>query len=193
MIQTSMSLLEQLRTTPDEAAWRRLDDLYRPFIRSWLSRDPSLRDEVEDLVQEVLAVVIRELPTFQRERPGSFRHWLRTITSNRLEAFRKARHRRPHALAKHFDDSILAQLEDANSALSRQWDQEHNDFVVGRLLKWIEPQFKPVTVQAFVRVVFHGEKPADVAKELGISVNAVRVAKSHVAQRLRQEGKDLID
>ena len=48
-METSASLLERLRTAPDEAAWRRLDDLYRPLIRRWLLRDPSLGEEAEDV------------------------------------------------------------------------------------------------------------------------------------------------
>ena len=35
-MQTSASLLERLRTAPDDVSWRRLDDLYRPLIRRWL-------------------------------------------------------------------------------------------------------------------------------------------------------------
>src|SRR5260370_8902243 len=83
---TSLSLLDRLRTQPDDEGWRRLDALYRPLIRQWLMRDPTLRDEAEDLVQEVLTVLVRELPHFQRERPGSFRFCLRPITFNRLPA-----------------------------------------------------------------------------------------------------------
>jgi hypothetical protein len=49
-VETSASLLERLRTAPDEAAWRRPDDLYRPLVRRWLLRDPSLGDDAEDLV-----------------------------------------------------------------------------------------------------------------------------------------------
>ena len=36
VMQTSASLLERLRTAPDDVSWRRLDDLYRPLIRRWL-------------------------------------------------------------------------------------------------------------------------------------------------------------
>jgi RNA polymerase sigma-70 factor (ECF subfamily) len=192
-MQTSMSLLERLRTQPDEAGWRRLDDLYRPLIRHWLLRDPTLRDEADDLVQEVLAVVVRELPHFQRERTGSFRCWLRTITWNRLQAFRQSRDHRPQLLANRSGSSPLAELEDPHSALSRQWDEEHDRHVVRRLMELIEPQFEPVTLQAFRRVVFDGAKAAEVATELGLSINAVLLAKSRVLKRLRQEGDGLID
>jgi len=46
-METSASLLERLRISPDEAAWRRLDELYRPLIGRWLLRWPGLGDETE--------------------------------------------------------------------------------------------------------------------------------------------------
>lgn len=192
MINTSVSLLERLRTQPDGTAWQRFDDLYRPLIRRWLLRDATLRDEVEDLVQEVLAVVVREFPHFQPHGAGAFRCWLRTITSNRLKAFWQSRRHRPQLLGSDSDGSTLSQLEDPHSALSRQWDEEHDCHVVRRLMERIEPQFEPVTLQAFRRMVFGGAKAAEVAGELRISVNAVLLAKSRVLKRLRQEAEGFI-
>jgi DNA-directed RNA polymerase specialized sigma24 family protein len=84
-METSASLLERLRTCPDEAAWQRLDDLYQPLIRRWLLRDPSLREDADDLVQEVMSVLVRELPRFRRRRNGSFRRWRRNITAHRVQ------------------------------------------------------------------------------------------------------------
>lgn len=192
MIPTSISLLDRLRTSPDEAAWRRLDNLYRPLIRRWLLRDPSLHDEAEDLVQEVLAVLVRELPHFRREQVGSFRSWLRTITWNRLQAFWQSRRRRPQPLGSDSEVSLLAQLADPHSDLSGQWDAEHDRHVVRRLMDLVEPLFEPTTLLAFRRTVFDGAKAADVAAELGISVNAVLLAKSRVLKQLRLEGEGLL-
>ncbi len=64
MSETSASLLERLRLEPDEASWRRLVDLYVPLLRGWLRRYALQPPDAEDLVQEVLAVVVRELPQF---------------------------------------------------------------------------------------------------------------------------------
>jgi RNA polymerase sigma-70 factor (ECF subfamily) len=192
VIHTSVSLLERLRNQPDESAWQRLDALYRPLIRRWLLRDPTLHDEAGDLVQEVLTTVVRDLPHFQRGRAGSFRCWLRTITWNRLQAFWQARRHRPQPLGGDAHGSILAQLEDPRSALSRQWDEEHDRHVVRRLMELIELEFEPATLQAFRRTVFDGVKAAEVAAELGISVNAVLLAKSRVLKRLRREAEELI-
>jgi RNA polymerase sigma-70 factor (ECF subfamily) len=192
-METSASLLERLRRAPDEAAWRRLDDLYRPLIRRWLLRDPTLGEDADDLVQDVMEVLVRELPGFQRQRTGSFRRWLRTVTAHRLAAHYRARKNRPRALGATPEECPLAQLADPNSELSRQWDEEHDRHVLRRLMDLIEPMFEPSTLAAFRRVAYDGVAPARAAEELGLSLNAVLLAKSRVLSRLRQEAEGLID
>jgi RNA polymerase sigma-70 factor (ECF subfamily) len=192
-METSASLLERLRAAPDEAAWRRLDDLYRPLVRRWLAHDPSLGEEAEDVVQEVMGVLVRELPAFRRLRNGSFRRWLRTIVANRLGAFYRSRKNRPRALGCEPEDSPLTQLADPGSELGRRWDREHDRYVLARLMELIAPLFEPATVAAFRRVALDGVAPARAAEELGLSLNAVLIAKSRVLSRLRQEARGLID
>ena len=192
-METSTSLLERLRGAPDEAAWRQFDDLYRPLIRRWLRRDPSLMEEAEDIVQDIMHVLVCELPSFHRQRNGSFRRWLRTVTAHRVLAYHRARHNRPLALGCPLEESPLAQLNDPKSELSQLWDQEHDRHVLRRLLELVEPMFEPKTLAAFRRVVFDEMPPAKVAEELGLSVSAVYIAKSHVLNKLRQEAEGLID
>jgi len=70
---TSLSLLDRLRRAgPDSVEWRKLQDIYLPLIRGWLAHVADLRDEAEDLSQEVLVVLFRELPGFERRRDGIF-------------------------------------------------------------------------------------------------------------------------
>jgi RNA polymerase sigma-70 factor (ECF subfamily) len=147
--------------------------------------DASIHDEVHDLAQEVMSVLVQELPQFTPERPGSFRRWLREITLHRLQSFWRSRQRRP--------GSLVAELADPASDLNRQWDQEHDQYVLRRLLELLKGDFAPTTFLAFRRVVLDDAKPADVARELGLSVNAVLLAKSRVLSALRQEGRYLLD
>lgn len=194
MADTSASLFDRLRDPADAAAWQRFVDLYTPLIRGWLRRHARLDHEADDLVQEVMAVVVRKLPQFRHEqRTGSFRRWLRTITVNCLRDFWRGQRARPRATGDSNLAELLAQLEDPNSALSKLWDQEHDHHVTHRLLEQIKPQFEPKTWQAFQRVTLDGIAPDRVAEELGVSVNAVFIAKSRVLSRLRQEGEGLLD
>jgi RNA polymerase sigma-70 factor (ECF subfamily) len=194
MAETSLSLLERLRVEPDAPSWRRLVDLYTPLIHGWLRRHAVQAQDADDLVQEVLGVVVRELPRFQHDRRrNAFRCWLRTITLNRLRAFWRAQQTRGAAAGYGGVDDRLAQLEDPDGGLSRLWDQEHDQHVLRRLLELIEPEFAATTWQAFRRVTLDGLRPAAVAAELGMSVNAVLLAKSRVLRRLRQEARGLVD
>jgi RNA polymerase sigma-70 factor (ECF subfamily) len=194
MSDTSASLLERLRRQPDGESWKRLVDLYTPLLRGWLRRNLVPPDDADDLVQEVMTVLVRELPQFQYDRRcGSFRAWLRTITVNRLRMFWRSRRSRPLATGASDLARKLDELEDPHSALSRLWDHDHDRHVAHRLLQLIEPEFEAATWRAFQRVALDGATPAAVAAELGISPNAVYLAKYRVLHRLRQEMQGLTD
>jgi RNA polymerase sigma-70 factor (ECF subfamily) len=194
MASTPISLLEQLRHQPDDAAWRRLVELYTPLLQGWLRRFGVQRCDADDLIQEALAAVFQALPDFRHnQKPGAFRRWLRVILLHRLLPFFRARKQRPEEVGS---DKVLQQLhelEDPNSASSRQWDLEHDRHVVGRLLETIRPEFQPTTWQAFLRLGLEGARGEDVARELGISVNAAIIAKCRVLNRLRQLAQGLVD
>jgi RNA polymerase sigma-70 factor (ECF subfamily) len=193
MSDTPVSLLERLTNRPDEEAWRRFIDLYTPYILGWLRRDPSLHNDADDLVQEVLAVVHRELPRFQRLRSGSFRAWLRIITANRLHAFWKSRRAGPAAVDGLAGHELLSQLADHGSELSQRWDREHDLYIVRRLVEQVAADFEPATLQAFRLVTLEGRKAIEAAAELKMSRNAVLLAKSRVLQRLRELSNGFID
>ena len=194
MTATSDTLLERLRVPADADAWGQLVDLYTPLIRGWLRRDIQLGPDADDLVQEVLCVVVRKLPQFRREpRPGAFRRWLRGITVNCLHELWRARRACPPARGASDFFEVLQQLEDPESGLSRLWDQEHDQHVARQLLARIKPRFEPTTWTAFQRVAMDAVPADQVARELGLSVNAVFIAKSRVLSHLRREGAGLID
>lgn len=192
---TSVSLLDRLKSAePNDPQWRRLHDIYEPWILRWLARVPELRDEAQDVTQEVLMVVVRELPNFQRQRDGSFRRWLSNVLLNRLRSHWKQRRRRPLVgVDSGSVDGFLQQLEDPISAMSRQWDEEHDQFVLQRLMAAVERDFSATTWEAFRRTALAEEPAAAIARDLRVTVNAVLTAKSRVLRRLREEAAGLID
>jgi RNA polymerase sigma-70 factor (ECF subfamily) len=192
MTETSLSLLGRLQQRPDPESWQRLVEIYAPLIARWLARSPLQNADHEDLSQDVLRIVLEKLPEFQRRREGSFRAWLRVVTVNRLREFWRARQARPVATGDSDFLGRLQELEDPHSALAQLWNSEHDRHVVRRLFELIEPHFEQASRDAFRRVVLEGQKPAQVAAELGISVNAVLLAKSRILRHLRQECDGLV-
>jgi RNA polymerase sigma-70 factor (ECF subfamily) len=190
---TSVSLLERLAGQPTEDDWRRLLDLYQPLLRAWMARAGVPASDVDDLAQEVLFVVCREVGGFERRGKGAFRGWLGTILAHRIRDYFRAQKYRPVASGDSEFLRRLHELEAPESELSRLWDREHDCHVAATLLRRVQGDFTPTTWLAFCRYVLEGEPPVHVAKELGLSMNSVIVAKSRVLKRLRQELRGLVE
>lgn len=191
MSETPLSLLERLRRNPDEASWKRLVTLYHPWLERFLRHACVNDSDIDDLRQEVLAVVVREMPNFEHNgQAGAFRRWMRNIVVNRLHAYWHARQSRTRQLG---DQVLLQEVPDKVDGLEAFWDQEHDRQLTQGLLSLVEDCFSRSTWRAFLRQVMDGMPAANVAAELGISTNAALLAKSRVLSRLRTEGRLLLD
>lgn len=194
MYETSTSLLGRLAEHSTEADWLILNEVYRPFIHGVVSQYPDLASHADDVAQEVMLILMRELPTFQRQRTGSFRTWLRGITVNQMRmTIRKAK-RFPQTPVSGIP--LEQQIEDLANPMSQaslRWDQEHERIVFERIIEVVKSDFKPITWQAFQRYALDDQPPAEVARELGLSLNSVLLAKSRVLRRMRQEAKGLLE
>lgn len=191
MTSTSHSLLDQLRQGSDGIAWQRWHALYEPLIHGWLRRHHLIATDRDDVVQDVMTVVVRRMPEFEHNgRVGAFRNWLKTITIHCLRDYWKDLRTHPQQAAA---TVTLDEWADDESAVSKNWDLEHDRHLVNKLLTLLEPEFTPETWKAFQQVVITGRPAAEVASELKISLNAVYIAKSRVLTRLRHEAAGLVD
>jgi RNA polymerase sigma-70 factor (ECF subfamily) len=192
-VETSRSLLERLAAAPTDDDWRRLLELYQPLLRAWMTRSGVRPSDIDDLTQEVLLVVFREVGRFEWRGQGAFRAWLRTILVHRIHNYFRARRHRPTATGDSDFLRSLHELESPDSELSRQWDREHDEYVTTSLLRRVQGDFAPATWRAFQRHALEGAPAAQVAEELGLSLNSVLLAKSRVFKRVREELAGLVE
>jgi RNA polymerase sigma-70 factor (ECF subfamily) len=192
-METSVSLLGRLAGAPTDDDWRRLLDLYQPLLRAWMARAGVPPSDADDLTQEVLLVVFREVGGFERRGRGAFRAWLRTILAHRVRDYFRGQKYRPTATGDSDFLRRLDELESPESALSRLWDRDHDEHVAASLLRRVQGDFAPATWEAFRRHALEGEPARQVAEALGLSLNSVLLAKSRVLKRVRQELAGLID
>ncbi len=192
MNETRQSLLRRAQIG-ETNAWKKLKELYRPLILDWLRHQGVPPRDLEDLGQEVLLRVVKHLPSFQHSgHRGAFRSWLRTIVCSRTaDCWRKVDAATPAGGSS--ATAALQEIIDPDSELNRQWDEEHDRYVLQCLLDLVEEEFEPNTLQAFRRLALDGGSGAEAAQELGLSLAAVYVAKSRVLARIRQEAEGLID
>ena len=193
MDETRQSLLLRAQTGETDA-WKDLTDLYRPLILGWLNRQGVPARDLEDLSQEVLLSVVKHLPGFRHSgQRGAFRAWLRTIICSRTADYWRGAETGRQAQGGSGATAALQQIADPDSDLNRQWDEEHDRYVLNCVLDLVNEEFEPSTLQAFRRLALDGVSGAEAAEELGLSVPAVYVAKSRVLQRIRQLAEGLID
>ena len=190
---TSVSLLHRVRVADDSESWREFATLYERLIRGWLRTQGVQPSDADDIVQEVLVYVQREVAGFEHNgRNGAFRNWLRQVTINRLREFWRKKSRQRGSGGPDLGD-IADQLADDKSGVSRVWRDEYNRHVVDHLLAQLSDRFQDKSLRAFREIVI-SERPAqDVADELGMSLGAVRVAQSRVLRMLREMGAELLD
>ena len=193
MDETRQSLLLRAQTGETDA-WKDLMDLYRPLILGWLNRQGVPARDLEDLSQEVLLSVVQHLPGFRNSgHRGAFRSWLRAIICTRTAEYWRAINAATQAQGGSSATAALQEIADPDSNLNRQWDEEHDRYVVNCLLDRVQQEFEPITLRAFRRLALDGVSGAEAAQELGLSVAAVYVAKSRVLARIRQDAEGLID
>jgi RNA polymerase sigma-70 factor (ECF subfamily) len=114
------------------------------------------------------------------------------VTVNRIRNHRRQRQRRP-AVGLDPAEGFLERLADPNDDLAREWDRDHDKHVVDKLLAVVQADFATTTWEAFRRFGVEGVPAGRVAQELGLSENAVILAKSRILKRLREEAGDPLE
>jgi RNA polymerase sigma-70 factor (ECF subfamily) len=161
--------------------------LYAPLIFRWARRMGAPPDGAADLVQDVLTTLVRTLPEFSYDPDGSFRAWLKAVTLNTWR--RACRAAPPGAGANGAAALAGAAVEDHTGLLE---EAEYRRHLVARALALMQAEFEPNTWRACWEYTVADRPAREVAEELGITVNAVYIAKSRVIRRLHQELKGLL-
>jgi RNA polymerase sigma-70 factor (ECF subfamily) len=176
-----------LRSAHDEAAWSWFVELYTPLLFSWARRCGETEADAADLVQEVFVSLVQTLPSFEYDRAGSFRGWLRVLLLNKLRDRLRRKARLERALEHR---AVEVELPDIAEAF---WEAEYTQELARQALRLMESEFATATWKACWETVVEGRSPRDVAVELGISQNAIYIAKCRVLRRLCQELRGLMD
>src|SRR5262249_7789734 len=144
--------------------------------------------DAEDLVQDVLATLVRALPDFRYDRHKSFRRWLATVALNAWRDRRKRRATRPLP----GEPEGLEDIPDRADP-DAFWEADYRRHLVRRTLEALQDEFQPTTWRACWEVLIQGHAPAEVAAELGLTAGSVYAAKFRAIKRLRRELGGMLD
>jgi RNA polymerase sigma-70 factor (ECF subfamily) len=185
--QTSTSLLRRLRQEPtDQAAWGAFVDRYGGMIYQWCRRWGLQPADAEDVAQNVLLDLARQMRTFVYDPQGSFRRWLKTVAyrswCHLIEDYQRPGHGPGnHELLDHLKSD--AACADFLQELENESDRE----LLEHAMRLVRVRVQRHTWEAFRLTALEELPAAVVAERLQINVGTVFVARSKVQKMLQQE------
>lgn len=173
--------------------------VYSGLVYYWCRNDAALSPEdADDVLQSVFTAVARGIDEFQKGNgQGSFRGWLRVITTNKIRDHLRRESRQPKAAGGSDAHSRLGQVPatgpDASDPLTSKGTLCEQSILINRVLDELRPHFDESSWRAFWQAEIRERPRQDVADELQMSVAAVNQAIYRIRKRLREELNELIE
>ena len=186
---TSVTLLARLGgSSADATAWDEFLRRYGPQVLGWCRHWHLQEADAEDVAQDVLLRVSRQMRTFRYDPGRSFRGWLKTVTRAAWSDWLDARHRMIQGTgdtsARQALESVAAR-DDLVGRLEAEFDRELLDTAAAQVRLRVDAR----TWDAFALTALEGLSGAEAAARLGMKVAAVYVAKGRVQKMLQDEVK----
>jgi RNA polymerase sigma-70 factor (ECF subfamily) len=180
---TTSALLQGLHESGNEAAWRALDDRYRPILVATGRRFGLNEADAMEVAQETMLRVLEGCRNERYDRSkGKLRTWILTIARHRMIDLHRRRGVRREA------DGVSAIMEQPDAAmLDTCWQSEERAAVLRQAMERLDSSSKaaPSTIEAFRLHVLQGMPAQAVADQLNMSLNDVYLAKSRTTKRLK--------
>lgn len=190
---TRRTLLSRLKDWNDQESWREFFDTYWRLIHSTARRAGLSESEAQEVVQETVLTVARQMPDFRYDREkGSFKSWLRHTTRWRiLDQKRKRKKDRhlvsaePEKIEQALEQEALGDSEDAEfeAIWQSEWEQNLMNVAMERVKRGVDPR----EFQVFDFCTIKGWPLAKVAKSVGLIRPQVYYLNKKVAKMVRQE------
>ena len=192
-IPTRYSLLSRLQDWDDQESWKDFFDTYWRLIYSIALKSGLTEVEAEDVVQETVICVAKDIDKFRRDRRlGSFKGWLRNLTRWRVaDQLRKRDSNLVSGEVGLEASTTLAEPSEipasADAELERIWDAEWQSNLTNTALERVRRHVKEEHYQMFDLNVLR-DWPADqVARTLDVSIAQVYLAKHRILALLKKE------
>ncbi len=191
-IPTRYSLLSRLQNWDDQESWKDFFDTYWRLIYSIALKSGLTDAEAQDVVQETVICVAKDIGKFRRERKfGTFKGWLRNLTRWRIAD--QLRKRQPKPLGEGTSNGRTTLLEPAElpdvaeGGLERVWEAEWQSNLMETALERVRHRVREEHYQIFDLNVVREWPATKVAKTLEVSLAQVYLAKHRVLALIRRE------
>jgi len=184
---TSPTLLGRLRNSPDDAAaWAEFVDRYGVVVYRWCRKWGLQEVDAEDVTQNVMLDLGRQMKTFEYRPDGRFRAWLRPVAHRAWCDFLSARQRTTPGSGDTAVGAVLSAVP-AGEELLDALDAECERELLEVAMKVVRLRVEPHTWDAFHLTAVQGVGGVDAAAKLKMPLASVYQAKSRVQKLLQAE------
>jgi RNA polymerase sigma factor (sigma-70 family) len=189
---TRSSLLSRLKNASDAAGWQFFVDNYGRLLFQFCLRAGLQRQEAEDIVQEVVMAVAKQMPRFEYDRSkGSFKGWLARITRNHIADFLTKKTKEAARRVELPPEQAAAQsagLAAGTSAdMDEVWESEWRQHLLDRALRRVQQTVSARSVQIFQLSVVQGWSNEEIAASLRISRAQIYLVRHRVGRLVKRE------
>ena len=186
---TRYTLLQRACDLHDERAWEELVGHYRRFIFYILNEMGVSAHEIDDVAQQVLLLLTRDLPGYDRSR-ARFRTWLsRVIRNAALAHVRKQKNREKYMTQ--FQEKLDEGADRQTAEIDERIEQEWAAYVSSLAMEKVREVFKGQAIDVF-ELGLEGLSASEIAEKTGLSVASVYTLKKRVKKRLYLEIRALV-
>jgi RNA polymerase sigma-70 factor (ECF subfamily) len=191
---TRSSLLSRLKNASDAVSWQSFVDNYGRLIFQVCLRAGLQRQEAEDVVQETVAAVAKQMPKFAYDRSkGSFKGWLARVTRNHIADFLTKKNReaaRRVELSEARAENIAGAAEimaGTSHDMDAVWESEWRQHLMDRALKRVQETVSARSIQIFQLSTVQGWSIDEIAASLCISRPRIYLARHRVGRLVKRE------
>lgn len=185
---TSPTLLGRLRRSPtDETAWSDFVGRYERLIARWCRQWGLQGADAEDVAQNILLQLSRQMTRFEHDPEKRFRSWLKTVAYRAWCDFLDQRSRQKDAAS---GDSKIVELLSSQAAQDdflQQLEAEWKVELLEEAMRLVQLRAQPHTWEAFRLMAQENLSGAEVAERLNMKIGAVWVARSRIQKMLQEE------
>jgi RNA polymerase sigma factor (sigma-70 family) len=188
---THPSLLGRLGNDPnDPEAWQAFVNRYGGLLYRWCRQWKLQECDAEDVTQNILLRIARQIRTFQYDRKRRFRGWLRVVAQAAWCDWLDDQNR----VDKGTGDSAVFKflnLVEARDDLLKSLNSEFDLELLEMASVQVRLRVDPVTWEAFRLQAYDGLSGAETATRLSINLGSAFVAKSRVRKMLQEIVREL--
>ena len=187
---TRQTLLLRLRDPADDTSWTEFAEIYTPMLYGYCKKRDIKHADTADIVQDVMRSVSLAMRNFEYDpKKGKFKGWLFTAVRHAIGRHFKNLSRRPVTAA----DSQFIEMLESTPEESEQidWDRDYQRELLQWALEKVKPEFAERIWKAFEQTALRGRDPGEVATEIGMTKNAVAIAKFRVTKRLKEKAESV--